>query len=501
MVKEELSKGIFNATKWSTLTEFLAKIVIPITNMILARLLTPDAFGVLATITMIISFVDMFTDSGFQKYLVQHEFIHENELEKCTTVAFWTNLMISILLWIIIVIYSEKIAILVGNPGLGYVISIAGISLPLTSFSSIQLALFRRRLDYKSLFTVRIIGAFIPFLITIPLAFYGLGYWSLIIGTISLNLFNAIILTLKSSWKPNFYYNFTLLFDMISFSSWSLAEAIAIWLTTYIGTFIVGSYLDNYYLGLFNTTINTVNGILAIITTATTSVLFSSLSRLQNNEKQFNMVFLNFLGVVSILIFPMGIGIFIYRDLVTDLLLGSQWNEASYFVGIWALVSCITIIFGQYFSEIYRAKGLPKVSFFVQILHLIFLIPILIISAKYGFDTLINARTFIKFQQIIVNLIVVYWLFNISFYSIIKNVYPALVSSIIMGGLCYILRLLNTGYMWSIISIIIAILFYFICLLFFKKIRNDLFDLLIKNNSKIFNRLLESPIINKIFVN
>ena len=56
------------ALKWSSLAEIIAKIITPISNMILARLLTPDAFGVVATVTMVISFADMFSDSGFQKF-------------------------------------------------------------------------------------------------------------------------------------------------------------------------------------------------------------------------------------------------------------------------------------------------------------------------------------------------------------------------------------------------------------------------------------------------
>ena len=111
---------IVNATKWSAVTEIAAKLVNPFSNMILARLLTPEAFGVVATATMIFSFADMFTDSGFQKYLVQHEFEDEIEREQSTTVAFWTNIVLSILFWILISVFSEPLAKMVGNPGLGH---------------------------------------------------------------------------------------------------------------------------------------------------------------------------------------------------------------------------------------------------------------------------------------------------------------------------------------------------------------------------------------------
>ena len=176
MRKNEIDAAkLKNAVKWSTTTEIIAKLVVPITNMILARILAPEVFGVIATVTMVVSFVDMFTDAGFQKYLIQHEFKNDEELADFSNVAFWTNLSVSIALWAIIIVFSDSIAIVVGSPGLGRVISIACIQLLITSFSSIQLAIYRRKLDFKTLFLCRIVGICIPFIVTIPLAFAGLN--------------------------------------------------------------------------------------------------------------------------------------------------------------------------------------------------------------------------------------------------------------------------------------------------------------------------------------
>lgn len=482
MDNKGISKKIANATKWSTLTEFAAKIIIPVTNMILARLLTPEAFGVIATVTIIISFADMLTDSGFQKYLIQHEFKDKKEKIQSINVAFWTNLLISLLLWVVIIIFCQQIAKMVGNPGLGTVIAIAGVSLPLTSFSSIQMAIYRRNLDYRTLFRVRIIGVCIPLIVTIPLAMLGWSYWSLIIGTICGNLVNAILLTIKSTWKPALFYSFSTLKKMLSFSMWSLAEAISIWATTYIGTFIVAGALNNYYLGLYNTTIMTVNGIFAIITTATTSVLFSSLSRLQDNDAEYEKVFLKFIRLIAIVIFPMGVGIFIYREFLTNILLGPQWIEASFFVGIWGLMSSVTIVLGQYCSEVYRSKGRPKLSLLVQLLHLLALVPTLIICVRYSFDTLVYGRSLIKIQQILVNWFVMYTVFKISPLLMIKNVLPPIYCSIMMGGIAVLLQLVSDKYIWDIISIGICIVFYFIVLMVFPQSRKELLDIAINLN-------------------
>ena len=190
---KRFNNKVVNATKWSSITEVSAKLVSPITNMILARLLVPEAFGVIATITMITSFVEMFTDAGFQKYLVQREFKDVKEKHKYANVAFLTNLVLSIFLWLLITIFNEQIAKLVGNPGLGLVIIIACVQLPITSFSSIQMSLYRRAFEFKTLFLVRMISVFIPLIVTIPLAYIGLSYWSLIIGTLIMHLSNAVI--------------------------------------------------------------------------------------------------------------------------------------------------------------------------------------------------------------------------------------------------------------------------------------------------------------------
>lgn len=199
---------ISKSMKWSTLGEVLAKIMVPIANMVLARVLMPEDFGILASINMIISLVDLFTDSGFVKYIIQSDFSSEKELYQYVNVAFWSNFTLSFVMWLIVVLFRDHIALIVGNPGYGDVIGIASFQLFLTSFSSIQTALFKRFFDFRTLFVSRIAAAAVPLCITIPLAFLTRNYWSLVIGSLSSALIIAIILTAKSKWKPKLYYNY-----------------------------------------------------------------------------------------------------------------------------------------------------------------------------------------------------------------------------------------------------------------------------------------------------
>ena len=183
-MQNNLDKKIGRATKWSSLTELIAKLISPVVNMVLARILAPEAFGVVATITMVISFAEIFTDAGFQKYLIQHEFESEDDLNKSTNVAFWTNLFVSVLICGVIFLFRDPIAVMVGSPGLGNSISIASILLIIVAFSSIQMARFKRSFDFKTLFYIRVGTSLIPLVITVPLAFILKNYWALLIGNI-----------------------------------------------------------------------------------------------------------------------------------------------------------------------------------------------------------------------------------------------------------------------------------------------------------------------------
>lgn len=482
------NKTVFNATKWSSAAEIAAKLISPITNAILARLLVPSAFGAVATINLIITFAELFTDAGFQKYIIQHEFKSVKEQKQSVNVAFWTNFVFSVILWVLIILFRNPLAALVGNESLSNGVAVAGFTLILVAFSSIQTACYKRELDFKTLFYIRVITSVTPLIITIPLAIIFKNYWALVIGSLATKLVEAIILFTRSKWLPKFTYSFKLLKEMISFSSWTILESVSIWLTNYIGIFIVGNLLSDEHLGFYQQSITTVNAYMAIITSAIMPVVFSTLSRFQNDNSKYLEILYNFQKWVALLVIPMSVGVFMYRDLVTDILLGKNWKEASLLVGMWSLTSGFTIVYSHFCSEVYRSKGKPKISLFAQILHLAFLIPTIYFSAQHSFELLAITRSLIRFQGIFVHAILLTSILKISFVKMIKNTLPCIIVSCLMAIVSYLLQLLNQHLIWSVISIFICILFYICVMLCIPSIRNDLI-LITKSHKKINNTL------------
>lgn len=464
-------KTVLNATKWSSITEILAKLISPITSMILARLLTPDAFGVIATITMITSFFDMITEAGFSKFIIYFD-EEKAKLEGYLDTAFWSNFSLSSLFLLLIIIFSKQISCLLGNPGIDRVLIIASISLPITSFSSIQIALFKRNFQFKTLFKMRIIGVFIPFAVTIPLALLGFSYWSLVIGTITVNLFNAFFSTFISNWKPSFNFSFDLLKKMLSFSIWSLFETILTWSINNIGVIVLVGVLSSYYLGIYKTCMNLVSQILGLIYSMFIPVLYSVLSRLKDDKKEFSKMFLSFQQIIALIVLPLGTGIFIFNETVTQILLGEKWLEGAFYIGLLGIafswISCISNLK----LEGLRAIGKPKYNLISQMIVLIVLLFLLFINKDKSFNyiCIITASAYIIYP--LIDLFFIKSILHISLLKLFKNVFPIVLCSCIMGAFGFLMIRFKSGFINNIIEIIICIIIYIVLILLNANMRN-----------------------------
>ena len=455
------------AAKWSLITEVLAKLITPVTNIILAHILAPTAFGILATIMMVISFAEMLADAGFQKFLVQYEFESEDEKQKNVSVAFISNIVLAIVLWLVIIIWRDELAILVGNEGLGFPLAIMGAMLPLGAFSSIQMAMYRRSFNFKFLLSIRMITIITPLFISIPMALAGFDYWSLIAGLLAAHLFTAIALCIRQEKLISIYFSSTVFRKMFSFSAWSLAEAFSIWLTAWVDTFIISHFLDAYYLGLYKMPTAIVTTVMAIATSSMAPVLFSALSRHQHNQVEFEKTFLTFQRYMALFLVPLGVGMFVYQDFIVEILLGPQWKLAGIVLGSWALSSSLVTAISYLISEAFRAKGMPNISFLAQMAHLFVLIPVIYVCVQYDFTTFVYARSIVRVQMIAVLLYLLAIYVGMNAWLVIRNIKSYIIASAVVGTGSYVLLHLHNSMIWTIFCICISLILYLVVLYLF----------------------------------
>ena len=475
-MQKDLNKKMNTAAKWSSLAEICAKLIAPVTTAILARLLAPEAFGVIATLTLVVSFAEVFTDAGFQKYLVQHQFADEEDLEISTNVAFWTNLIFSLLLWAIIAVFATPITNLVGSPGCEGAVIAMSLQIPIMAFSSIQTARYRRDFDFKSLFYAKMATTLVPLLVTVPLALIFKSYWALVWGTLAKDAMNAVILTVKSRWKPRLCYRMEKLIEMISFSFWTMIENLTIWITTNFDIFLVSMALSTFHLGLYKTSLSTVNSMMTLITGATMPVLFAALSRCQDDDREFQHVFYRFQKTVSLVVLPLGFGLYIYRELATEILLGSQWLETADFIGLWSLVSAISIVFHNFNASAFLGRGKPKLSVLSQMLHIVVLVPVVIYFRHQGYEALTVARCLVRFEMIAVSSCIAYFAFGLNFFVSLRNILPQLVAAAVMAIAGAWLRTLGRGMVYEFATIFLCCVIYALCMFIIPGGRKQLYN-------------------------
>lgn len=484
-MSNNITNRMANATKWSAVTEILSKLVTPVSSMVLARILAPEVFGVVTSINLVISFCDVFADAGFQKYIIQRNNKEKKELDHICNVAFWTNLFISLLIWFVIFLFEEPIAKLVGSPGEGFALTIACVNLPLHAFTSIQNARLKRELDFKKLFYVRGLTILIPFVVTIPLALITRSFWALIIGTIAMNAATVVVMYFIIEWKPRFDFSFKTLRIIFGFSIWSLLESILVWVINWGDTFVIGMLLSQHYLGLYKTAMNIVNQIVGVVSATLTPVLLSALSRAQDDDNEFKKIYYNTSFYTGILLFPMSIGMYVYRDLMCEIALGSAWLEAAPLMGIWGFVSAIAIIFNSYNGSVLIAKGKPKLSVIVQIVQIAAIIPAVYITAKMDFETLSYTRSLIRFFGMIVHAIVVWKLCGLSTLKLLKMLLPSIMAAVVMGLAGIVFIYYSNGIVMELLSILACCLIYLLLLMIFPTTRR----LVCVMADKVFKRL------------
>ncbi len=466
-----LESKVVTATKWSALTEIASKLISPIAGMILARLLTPEAYGAVATTTIIISFAELFTDAGFQKYIIQHDFADDDDRDKSINVAFWTNLVMSLIIWGVIIVFRYPIARIVGSPGLETAIVVACAAIPIAAFSSIQNAIYKRNLNFRVPFIVRMIGLGITFFITIPLAFGLRSYWALIISKIIQGLVAAFVLTLYSNWKPTLYYSFKRFKEMFGFCSWVSAKTILDWMNQNVALFLVSTKFDQHTLGIYKTSLTKADKSLSVISSPVLPLLLPTFSKLKNDTHQLIETILKMQKHLSVIILPFGCLFFLYRDIIIRIYLGNQWIEAADLIGIWVLMRAFSILINHFCGRTYIAIGKPKVSTLISFLYTIVLIPLIIISSNYGPRILFLFHTLSRLWLIAINLIAIYLLIRLSPLRIFRNILPELIGCGLMVAIAYILSTIYSTTFGQLGSMLFCLSIYFVFLFTIKSER------------------------------
>lgn len=395
------------ASKWSVLAEVFSKAITPLVFLLLARFLVPEEFGIVAISMIIVSFAQVICDAGMNNALVQSAI----EFEANANEAFWVNMVLGGVLLILLLLLADYLAVPFGDPRVADVIRLQGLQLLIFPLISVQTARFQKNLEFKPLFKVQAVTAFVSGAVSISLATQGMSYWALVWGPLIASFSQAIFLWKLSAWSPGFHFSYGEAVQLLKFGGWITGEKIIGWFYTWGDSLVIGLFLASTFVGLYRTGSNLVLMLFGVLLAPVQSVLLSALSRLQNDPSRLGYALSKASRAIALVCLPLGAGIFVLRNEVVGLVFDSSWQDIGPVIGWTALTQALAWTVGLN-STACKAVGRPDVTFKLNLLLLTLYVPVYVFSIQYGLETFLQARLALTLVAIPAHIVIVRRLFG-----------------------------------------------------------------------------------------
>lgn len=382
-----LTNKALHALKWSILGELSAKAIGPIVFLVLARLLTPEDYGVVAAAMVVISFSQVFSDAGLAKALIQRQ----DRVAESANVVFWLNLGIGSTVVTILLVTAPLIANFFHDVRIVPVIRALSLQILLAAFSSVHTALLQKDMNFRQLFWVRIVTTGVPGLASIPLALHGMGYWALVAGTLFGQVVQSAVLWSRSPWRPQLGLDRFLVGELVTFGKWAMLSGLIGWFYGWMDAIVVGHYLGAHEMGLYRTGNTFVTTLLGLFFSPLLSVLYSLFSRAHHDLSKLREALGVIVHVIALVSMPMGFALFALRNELGGLVFGEKWIGIGIVIGLMGITHSIGWLVGIS-GEVFRAVGRPYIETLVMGSTLFIYLGGYLVAVRYGLFIFLEAR-------------------------------------------------------------------------------------------------------------
>ncbi len=368
-----------SSLKWSAMAELGSKAFSPLVLVILARLLTPHEFGLVAVATLGVTFVQMLWEGGLGRALIQ---LDEKHLE-AANVVFWINLVLAALAFAGLQAFAAPIAHFLGDQAAAPVLRVLGLQVIITAVGAVQQSLLTRELNFRKLFRIRIVSTLGPGLVSIPLAVSGLGVWALVAGTLAGQTAAVALLWAGSSWRPSLSFDPSLARRLAGFGIWVALESFGAWLLTSGDNLVVGKNLGVHDLGIYRTGSALVTVIFATLLSPLLPVAYPTFCRLQDNPERLREVFMALNRLLVTAAVAISCGLALVAPTLAVVIFSKKWEGLGWVIQLLAAMNGVAWIVGLN-AELYRAMGRPDINTKLMYLQLLYYVPAYWFAAQKG---------------------------------------------------------------------------------------------------------------------
>lgn len=447
-----LKQKTISSILWSLVQRFGVMIISFCANLVLARLLTPDDYGVIGMLLIFISVSNTFIDGGFGTALIQKK---EPTQEDYSTIFFW-NIFISVILTGILYISSPLISEFYRLPLLSDVLKVMGTVLVINAFSVVQTNILQKKFEFKKLATINIIANIAASILAIVLALRGFGVWSLVFRYLSCSLVISIILWITTKWKPMLTFKFKSFRTLGKFGGMVLLANLVETIYTEFQGLVIGRAFSAKDLGYY-TQAKRLEEIPTLgISSAVNQASFPMYARLQDNKVALSLAVRKYVRALSLLVIPLYFLFILVAEPLITILFTEKWIESVDLFKILCLVGMIYPI-NTVNTNVIKSLGKGKLYFNLQLCKRVLGIALILFSVRYGLSAMMWSLVITSYIIFIVNAIFSDKLIGYSFIRQIGDAFMPFAISIIILCLVYPISLLQINSYYNVI--IQAVLF------------------------------------------
>lgn len=448
---ESLKKKTLFGMGWSFAENLSLQGIQFIISVFLARILTPADYGMVGMLTIFTAISQTIINSGFSTALVRKN----NRTQTDLSTAFYFNVVIGIILYLVLFFSGPLIADFYNIPILENLIKVTAISLALNSFCIVQQALFTIKMDFKTQAKIAVTGAVVTGATGITMAYTGFGVWAIVWPGIIGSGVRCIMLWTISKWRPSRVFSVKSFKELFSFGSKLLASALLD--TTYnnIYPIVIGKKFSATDLGYYSRAdgysqlpATTVTGVLARVT-------FPLLCQIQNENDRLESVYRQLLRLSAFVVFPILVGLAALSRPLIIFMITDKWAmcipylQILCFALMWYPIHALNL-------NLLEVKGRSDLFLKLEVIKKILGVGILIIAIPLGILWMCIGRVITSVICLFINTYYTGKLINIGFLKQMNDLFPILILSLSMGAVVWGINLFIPSNLLQIVTGILA---------------------------------------------
>ena len=445
MIQSDLKRKTVKGFFWSSLESLLSQGQGIIFGIFLARMLSPQEFGLIGMITIFISIAQVFVDSGLSQSLIRKQDCSTQDF----STVFYVNLVIGLACYVIIWITAPYIAGFYKKPELVSLIRVAAVAIIIGSVTLIQQTILIKDVDFKLITKSSVYGTFVSGVTSLLLAYFGFGVWSLVWRTIINQAVRSAMLWNQNRWYPKLYFSKLILKDHFAFGSNILLISIVGALYKNFYNLIIGKNYSDKVLGYYTNADQYSLMPSSTISSITNKVSYPVLSEMQNDNVRLKAGINKLITTVMYISFILMFGLAAIAKPLFVIILGEKWLPSV----LMFQVLCIAYAISPMHiinHNIMKIKGRSDLFLKTEIIKYIIFTPLLVLGAFYGITVLIAGIVFFYWIGFIVNAIYSRKLIGYSFIDQSLHFLPALGIAIVPAILTW-----SLGFIFSMSNIIL----------------------------------------------